>query len=203
MDVPAMSRICHKQTVASATSWRGRSRVEAECHRFDDIFEDRATRVTGTEVEHEFVTSAYNRLLVAWRRSMRSQSLVAAAAVAIAWLLLAERSSAHHSFAAEWDSRNCREFTGTLTRIDWQNPHPYFYVDVKDASGKVENWSFQAYSPVTLRRNGTDRRVFLDNVGKDVWVRGCLAKNHNPNAAAAGTLKFSDGVLRQVGQLQD
>jgi Family of unknown function (DUF6152) len=90
-----------------------------------------------------------------------------------------------------------------LTKIDWQNPHPYFYVDVKDAEGKVENWSFQAYSPVTLRRNGTDRQVFLDNVGKDVWVRGCLAKNGKTNAAAAGTLKFSDGVLRQVGQIQD
>ena len=100
---------------------------------------------------------------------------------------------AHHSFAAEWDSKKCREFTGTLTKLDWQNPHPYFFVDVKDGSGKVENWSFQAYSPVTLRRNGTDRQVFLDNVGKDVWVRGCLAKNGAPHAAAAGTLKFSDG----------
>ena len=83
---------------------------------------------------------------------------------------------AHHSFAAEWDSTNCREFTGTLTKLDWQNPHPYFYMDIKDASGKVENWSFQAYSPVTLRRNGTDRQVFLDNIGKEVWVRGCLAQ---------------------------
>jgi hypothetical protein len=138
-----------------------------------------------------------------WRKSMRRQSLVTTAAVACSWWLSTALLLAHHSFAAEWDSRNCREFTGMLTRIDWQNPHPYFYVDVKDTSGKVENWSFQAYSPVTLRRNGTDRRVFLDNVGKEVWVRGCLAKNHNPNAAAAGTLKFSDGVLRQVGQLQD
>jgi len=117
--------------------------------------------------------------------------------------LAAAPSWAHHSFAAEWDSKNCREFTGTLTKIDWQNPHPYFYMDVKDADGKVENWSFQAYSPVTLRRNGTDRRVFLDNIGKAVWVRGCLSRNHSQNAAAAGTLKFSDGVLRQVGQLQD
>src|SRR5688572_5081773 len=78
-----------------------------------------------------------------------------------------------------------------------------FFVDIKDASGKVESWSFQAYSPVTLRRNGTDRQVFLDNVGKEVKVRGCLAKNGTPLAAAAGTLKFSDGELRQVGQLQD
>ena len=134
---------------------------------------------------------------------MKMPRVFCAAAIACSLVLPAAPSLAHHSFAAEWDSNNCREFTGTLTKIDWQNPHPYFYVDVRDASGKVENWSFQAYSPVTLRRNGTDRKVFLDNVGKDVWVRGCLARNHNPNAAAAGTLKFSDGVLRQVGQLQD
>jgi len=134
---------------------------------------------------------------------MKSRSVVAAAAMVCGLLLCAMPLSAHHSFAAEWDSKNCREFTGTLTRIDWQNPHPYFYMDIKDANGKVETWSFQAYSPVTLRRNGTDRRVFLDNVGKEVWVRGCLSRNHSQNAAAAGTLKFSDGVLRQVGQLQD
>ncbi len=128
---------------------------------------------------------------------------IGAAAALTAVLLLPRGSFAHHSFAAEWDNRNCKEFTGVLTKIDWQNPHPYFYMDVKDAAGKVENWSFQAYSPVTLRRNGTDRQLFLDNIGKDVWVRGCLAKNGKTNAAAAGTLKFSDGLLRQVGQLQD
>ena len=66
-------------------------------------------------------------------------------------MLLPAASFAHHSFAAEWDGKNCREFTGVLTKLDWQNPHPYFYVDVKDAAGKVENWSFQAYSPVTLQ----------------------------------------------------
>jgi hypothetical protein len=126
-----------------------------------------------------------------------------AAAVAAVTMAIAAPLAAHHSFAAEWDSTKCREFTGTLTKLDWQNPHPYFYVDIKDASGKVENWSFQAYSPVTLRRNGTDRQVFLDNIGKEVWVRGCLARNEKVNAAAAGTLKFADGVLRQVGQLQD
>jgi len=74
---------------------------------------------------------------------------------------------------------------------------------VKNASGQAESWSFQAYSPVTLRRNGTDRQIFLDNVGKEVRVRGCLARNGKPNAAAAGTLRFADGVLRQVGPIQD
>jgi len=134
--------------------------------------------------------------------SMNTRTVLGAAIVC-GVLAAAPPLVAHHSFAAEWDSRKCREFTGTLTKLDWQNPHPYFYMDVKDASGKVESWSFQAYSPVTLRRNGTDRQMFLDNIGKDVWVRGCLARNEKVNAAAAGTLKFSDGVLRQVGQLQD
>jgi hypothetical protein len=134
--------------------------------------------------------------------SMNTRTVLSAAIVC-GVLAAAPPLVAHHSFAAEWDSRKCREFTGTLTKLDWQNPHPYFYMDVKDASGKVESWSFQAYSPVTLRRNGTDRQMFLDNIGKDVWVRGCLARNEKVNAAAAGTLKFSDGVLRQVGQLQD
>ena len=135
--------------------------------------------------------------------SMKIPSVLGAAAMTCGLFLLAAPSFAHHSFAAEWDGKNCRDFTGVLTKLDWQNPHPYFYVDIKDAVGKVDNWSFQAYSPVTLRRNGTDRQVFLDNIGKEVWVRGCLARNGKLNAAAAGTLKFSDGVLRQVGQLQD
>jgi hypothetical protein len=111
--------------------------------------------------------------------------------------------SAHHSFVAEFDGNTCREFTGTLTKLDWQSPHPYFYMDVKDANGKAETWSFQTYAPITLRRNGTDRQVFIDNVGKAVWVRGCLARNGKEHYAAAGTLKFADGILRQVGQLQD
>ena len=134
---------------------------------------------------------------------MSTRSILGAAIMACGVLVAAAPLAAHHSFAAEWDSTKCRDFTGILTRLDWQNPHPYFFMDIKDASGKVESWSFQAYSPVTLRRNGTDRQVFLDNVGKEVWVRGCLARNEKSRAAAAGTLKFSDGVLRQVGQLQD
>ena len=127
----------------------------------------------------------------------------AAAAMLAALLLCAYPARAHHSFAAEFDARNCREFTGILTKLDWQSPHPYFFMDVKDASGKVQNWSFQTYAPITLRRAGNDRQLFMDNIGKEVWVRGCLARNGKEHYAAAGTLKFKDGVLRQVGQLQD
>lgn len=135
---------------------------------------------------------------------MKNLSIFSAIAL-ISSLLLATATPAlaHHSFAAEFDSRNCRDFTGILTKLDWQSPHAYFYVDVKDASGKAENWSFQTYALITLRRSGTDRQVFIENMGKEVWVRGCLAKNGRSHYAAAGTMKFADGILRQVGQLQD
>jgi hypothetical protein len=128
--------------------------------------------------------------------------------IAMAWtlcmlLVATAPSSAHHSFAAEFDGKNCRDFTGTLTKLDWQSPHAYFYLDIKDANGKVENWSFQTYALITLRRNGTERHLFMENMGKEVWVRGCIAKNGRERYAAAGTLKFADGILRQVGQLQD
>jgi len=109
----------------------------------------------------------------------------------------------HHSFAAEFDGNDCRDFTGVLTKLDWQNPHAYFYLDVKDDSGATQSWSFQTYALITLKRAGTDRQLFVDNIGKEVFVRGCLAKNGREHYAAAGTMRFADGVLRQVGQLQN
>jgi Family of unknown function (DUF6152) len=134
---------------------------------------------------------------------MKIPNVVGTVAMICVLLLSATPALAHHSFAAEFDAKNCKDFAGKLTKLDWQSPHAYFYMDVKDpVSGKVENWSFQTYALITLRRNGTDRQLFLDNMGKEVWVRGCLAKNGKERYAAAGTLKFSDGVLHQVGQLQ-
>ncbi len=132
---------------------------------------------------------------------MKHMNVLAVALVAA--VVLASPARAHHSFAAEFDAKNCRDFTGVLTKVDWQNPHAYFYMDVKNESGVMESWSFQTYALITLRRAGTDRQLFMDHVGKEVFVRGCLARNGRQNYAAAGTMKFSDGQLRQVGQLQD
>ena len=125
-----------------------------------------------------------------------------AALVVCCLVALAVPAFAHHSFVAEFDAKNCRDFTGILTKIDWQSPHPYFYMDVKDASGKVDNWSFQTLSIVTLMRAGTKRQTFIDNIGKEVFVKGCLARNGREHYAAGSTMKMSDGVLRQIGQIQ-
>jgi len=126
--------------------------------------------------------------------------LLGAAVAAVGLLLLAVPSYAHHSFAAEFDATKCADFTGTLTAIEWQNPHGYFHVDVKNSSGATEAWTFQTVSIITLKRSGTSRRDFLDNIGKNVSVRGCLAKNGVKNRAAAETMKMSDGQVRIVGQ---
>jgi hypothetical protein len=129
--------------------------------------------------------------------------LFAAATIACGMVLLAGASFAHHSVASEFDTKNCRDFTGTLTGVSWENPHMHFNLDIKDASGKVESWTFQGYSTLTMTRAGSPRQDFMENMGKEVWVRGCLARSGSAHKAAAGTLKFSDGRLRQVGQLQD
>ena len=131
---------------------------------------------------------------------MTSYKVFGVAVAAIGLLLFSVPAYAHHSFAAEFDSTKCMDFNGTLTSIEWQNPHGYFHVDVKNASGGVDSWSFQTVSLITLKRSGTSRRDFLDNIGKPVYVRGCLAKNGVKNRAAAETLKLPDGQLRIVGQ---
>ena len=102
--------------------------------------------------------------------------LFASTALVIA-CLLATPAAAHHSVASEFDVKNCRDFVGILTRVAWENPHMHFFLDVKDEKGSVENWSFQGYSTLTMARAGTPRQDFMENIGKEVWVRGCLARS--------------------------
>src|ERR1700688_3198355 len=109
-------------------------------------------------------------------------------------------ASPHHSFAAEFDANKCMDLTGTFTSFEWQNPHGYFHLDVKDPGGNVTTWTFETVSLSTLKRSGTERKDFTDNVGKTVTVRACLAKNGVKNRAAAETIKLSDGQVHRIGQ---
>src|SRR5690348_18487974 len=82
---------------------------------------------------------------------------------------------AHHSFAAEFDSSKQVKLTGVVTKIDWTNPHVWFYIDVKDESGKVTNWGWAMGSPHLLQ--GTGWTPMTMNLGEVVAVQGSLAKN--------------------------
>ena len=82
----------------------------------------------------------------------------------------------HHSFGAEYDVNQPITLTGTLTAIEWTNPHTHFYLDVKDASGKVVNWKLEGYNPSVLVRTGWRKDVTM-KVGDTITVFGWRARD--------------------------
>ena len=83
---------------------------------------------------------------------------------------------AHHSFAAEFDTAKAINFTGVVTKVEWMNPHVYFYVDVKDPqTGKVTNWGCEMGSPNGLTRQGWTRNTM--KIGMVIKVEGSAAKD--------------------------
>src|SRR5712692_9213104 len=98
---------------------------------------------------------------------------------------------AHHSFAAEYDATKPIKLTGTVTKMEWMNPHARFYVDVKDESGKVTNWNFELGAIPVLLKQGW-RKDSL-RVGDQVTVEGFLAKDGTKAMANARRVTLPDG----------
>jgi hypothetical protein len=96
-------------------------------------------------------------------------------AAGIAVLLAGVPMMAHHSFAAEFDSAKTIKLTGTVTKIEWMNPHAYFYIDVAEEGGKVANWGLEMGSPNGLMRQGWTRNSM--KIGDTVIVEGSAAKD--------------------------
>ena len=114
-------------------------------------------------------------------------------AAGLASILMAAPAHAHHSFAAEYDSAKPITFTGTVTKVEWMNPHARIYVDVKDDAGNVVNWDCELGPPNGLMRRGWRRDSLKP--GHVVTVSGFRSKL-SPVGANARTVKLPDG--RQV-----
>jgi hypothetical protein len=118
---------------------------------------------------------------------MRIKSLVLLAAGVV---LTVAPALAHHSFAAQFDDTKPVKMTGTVTKVEWSNPHIWFYIDVKDKDGKVTNWGFSGGPPGVMMRRGISRNSI--KIGDVVVVDGFRAKDGSNNASS-GTVTFTDG----------
>ena len=108
---------------------------------------------------------------------------------------------AHHGYATEFDITKCENLKGTLSGVEWENPHAFFHIDVKDSDGKVNTWRLETISPNSLKRSGTTREDVLSNVGKPAVARICPTKaGGTPYKGTAEFFKLGDGLLRIVGQ---
>ena len=106
-------------------------------------------------------------------------------------LVTAAPTLAHHSFAAEFDASKPLKLTGTVTKLEWTNPHTWFFVDVKGEDGKITNWGFEMGSPNGLMRAGWTRNSM--KVGDTVTVEASRAKDGSNNANARSVTLASTG----------
>jgi len=123
-----------------------------------------------------------------------SRNLLAAFFVSAGLVIAGVSLLAHHSEAAEYDANKPVRVTGVVKKVEWTNPHIWFYVDGKDeVSGLAAVWGFSGAAPNGLRRRGITKDSL--KVGDTIKVQGIRAKDGSANAASKG-VTFSDG--RQV-----
>jgi uncharacterized protein DUF6152 len=98
---------------------------------------------------------------------------------------------AHHSEAAEFDATKPVKVKGTISKVEWLNPHVWFYVDVKDDSGKITAWGFSNAPPGALMRRGITKDAL--KIGAEVTVEGVRAKDGSNNASGRRVI-YADGT---------
>ena len=118
------------------------------------------------------------------------------AGLALGLLVSVASLSAHHAFAAEFDANKPLQMKGTVTKMEWLNPHVWLHMDVKMPNGEVENWAFEAGTPSVLFRRGFTRKSLLP--GTVVIIDGYRAKDGSRRANGRD-LTFEDGKKLFMG----
>ena len=115
----------------------------------------------------------------------------------LVWSLLAlagaATAAAHHSFAAAFDMTSPVTVKGTIVQVRLENPHSWFFLDVKDASGKLQRWAFEAGTPSGMIRNGF--KPGLIKQGVEVTIKGFHARDQSQNMGMLRELITSDGTV--------
>ena len=124
---------------------------------------------------------------------MKIKALVTATA-GLCLLMVTSSGIAHHSFAAQFDAEKPIELIGTVTKVEWRNPHAWFYIDVEGDDGNVANWGMELASPNLLMRKGWKRSSM--KIGDAVTVEGFLARDgSNTGNARVITINATGKVL--------
>ncbi len=127
---------------------------------------------------------------------MRSKLFSVVAGAALVVTAAAVPVIAHHSFAAEFDAKKPVKLRGTVTKMEWINPHSWIHIDVKAADGKVEKWMVEGGAPNALLRRGWNKNSLLP--GTEIVVEGFQAKD-GANRANGRDITFADGKKLFVG----
>lgn len=128
---------------------------------------------------------------------MKTKSLIAVSALVLAATV---RLLAHHSFAAEFDASKRVTLKGTVTRVDWRNPHIYVYLNVKDANGGVTEWACEGGPPNVLLREGWTRNSVKE--GDEVTIDGAVAKDGSKRCNSR-SVNLADGRKVFAGSSED
>ena len=128
--------------------------------------------------------------------SAKANVALDAALATVLLVLIAAPARAHHAFAAEFDAQQPITLHGTITRIEWINPHSWFHINVKEPDGKVTEWMIEGGTPNTLLRRGVDKNTV--STGLEVVVEGYRAKN-GTNRANGRDITLPDGKKLFLG----
>lgn len=131
----------------------------------------------------------------------RHISGLTAVALGVLVLVVAVPAVAHHAFSAEFDADKPTVKSGIVTKIEWTNPHIWFYMDVADESGSVQSWGFEMGPPHLLQARGWTRTTM--NIGDEVTVDGSLARNGSNRVNARTVTMTRTGQRLGAGSSQD